>query len=205
MKALLIVDVQNDFLPGGSLAVKDSDQILEPINKLLNFPFDLIVASRDFHPKNHISFASTHNKKIGDIISINNSKQILWPDHCVQNTNGSLISNKLDLPENHIIVDKGTNIDIDSYSAFFDNAQKNATPLNTILKSNNIHDVYVVGLCTEYCVKYTALDAASLGYNTHLVLSGCKGISQKDIESALLEMRNNGVTIHETFLEGDWN
>lgn len=204
MKALLIVDVQYDFLPGGSLAVENADSIISPINHYLTLPFDHIVATRDYHPPKHVSFASTHNKKVGMTQTLEDgTDQILWPDHCIQGSTGASISKELTLPSKTIIIDKGTHIDIDSYSGFFDNQRQSQTKLDSQLKSLGIDTLYIVGLCTEYCIKFTALDAASLGYKTHLVLDGCKGINPSDSSSAIEDMKNAGIEIHPTLSKND--
>lgn len=204
MKALLIVDVQHDFLPGGSLAVESADSIISPINHYLSLPFDYIFATRDYHPPKHISFASTHNKRVGTTLSLEDGTgQILWPDHCIQGSNGASISKELALPSKTVIVDKGTHLGIDSYSGFFDNQRQSHTELDNQLNSLNIDTLYIVGLCTEYCIKFTALDAVSLGYKTHLILDGCKGINPSDSTSAIKEMRNAGIVIHQTLSNND--
>jgi nicotinamidase/pyrazinamidase len=176
-RALIVVDIQNDFLPGGALAVPSGDEIIPAINELMK-QFSLVVATQDWHPQDHKSFAINHyGKKPGDKIILAGIEQVLWQAHCVQNTYGAELSKQLDKSRITHIVKKGTDVNIDSYSAFFDNARKKSTGLDDLLKSNNVNEVYVVGLATDYCVKYTVLDAISLGYKTHLITSGCKGIN----------------------------
>ncbi len=176
--ALIIVDMQYDFLNGGSLSVSGGNRIIPKINKLRDL-YDVVILSKDWHPKNHVSFASTHSKPLFSMLG----KQMLWPDHCIKGTNGAKIHKDLKVLDTDIIIKKGKNPDIDAYSAFFDNdyeydhATKNMkkskykaqTKLNDILKSLNIKNVDVCGLAYDYCVGYTALDAKHLGYNTRVI------------------------------------
>lgn len=195
--ALIIVDVQNDFLPGGALAVPGGDEVIPVINELTKH-FDIVVASQDWHPENHKSFASNHpGKKPGDIIILNGLEQILWVDHCVQDTFGAKLSEALDRSRIVKVFPKGTNPDVDSYSAFFDNGHIYSTGLDSFLKDNNVSDVYVAGLATDYCVKYTALDSCKLGFKTHLIEKACRGVNlhPDDVRKAILEMKNAGVII----------
>ncbi|KAF2073886.1 hypothetical protein CYY_004810 [Polysphondylium violaceum] len=192
MSCLLIIDVQNDFMQGGSLQVSDSMDILKPINTLRkqhNNLFDLIVLSQDWHPFNHMSFASNHaNKKVFDTINLNGSNQILWPNHCVQESFGSEIHKGLHREKSDIIIKKGTNPTIDSYSAFMDNDKKHKTELESILKKNNITTVYICGLATDYCVYYSCLDAASLGFKTYFLQDASKGVSKDTTAKAIENM-----------------
>lgn len=199
MKALIIVDVQNDFLTGGALAVKEGDQIIPLINRLQS-KFDLIVATQDWHPKDHGSFASNHNKNPGDKIQLVGLEQILWPNHCVQGTPGADFAADLKVEKIDKVFRKGTDKDIDSYSGFFDNGHKKSTGLGDYLKEKGVIEVYVVGLATDYCVKFTALDAVSLGYKTYLIIDACKGVNLKtgDVEHAIEEMQKAGVAIVKT-------
>lgn len=197
MKALLIVDIQLDFLPGGALGVKDGNRVIPIIDDLMEMPFDYIVASRDWHPENHGSFASTHHKKPGDTVMLKGIKQILWPKHCVQGTPGSEFSPMLKLEKVHDIFSKGTDVDIDSYSAFFDNGHLKATGLDEMLKKKNITDLFIVGLTTDYCVKYSVLDAVDLGYRVFVVKDACKPVNlrEDDEDKALQEMEKVGAKI----------
>ncbi|MCG8306299.1 MAG: bifunctional nicotinamidase/pyrazinamidase [Cytophagales bacterium] len=195
MKALIVVDIQNDFLPGGALAVKDGDQIISTVNELMH-KFDLVVATQDWHPKDHGSFASNHNgRKAGDEIELYGLNQILWPDHCVQNTHGAEFSEKLEITRFDKVVRKGTDILIDSYSGFFDNGRKKDTGLNDYLKSHHVEVVFVVGLATDYCVKFTAIDAVELGYRTFIVPDATKAVNlqQGDFERSIDELVSKGV------------
>lgn len=177
MKALIIVDIQNDFLPGGALAVKNGDEIIPVVNTLIP-NFDWVIATQDWHPADHESFASNHpNGKTGDVIDLGGLEQVLWPDHCIQDTYGSKFASKLDQGKIEKVIQKGTNKNIDSYSGFFDNGKKQDTGLNRYLQWKNIGEVYIVGLATDYCVMYTALDAASLGYRTTVFSDGVKAVN----------------------------
>ena len=195
MKALIVVDIQNDFLPGGALAVKDGDQIISTVNELMH-KFDLVVATQDWHPKDHGSFASNHNgRKAGDEIELYGLNQILWPDHCVQNTQGAEFSEKLEITRFDKVVRKGTDILIDSYSGFFFFVRKKDTGLNDYLKSHHVEVVFVVGLATDYCVKFTAIDAVELGYRTFIVPDATKAVNlqQGDFERSIDELVSKGV------------
>lgn len=201
MKALLIIDVQNDFCEGGNLAVKNSLEIIPVINNLIK-KFeknnDFIIATKDWHPADHKSFASVSNTKIGEVGMLNGLPQVWWPDHCIENTEGSEFYKAL-LPVKNIVY-KGNDPEVDSYSGFFDNNKVHKTKLDEILKENNIDTLYILGLATDYCVKFTVLDALSLGYKVYLVADGCKGvnINPDDSEKAAEEMKNAGAVIIES-------
>jgi nicotinamidase/pyrazinamidase len=192
-KALILVDIQNDFMKGGSLEVPHADIIIPVVNKLLSEKdWDLVVATKDWHPEGHKSFASSHDgKNVFDVIDLNGVKQILWPDHCVQGTKGAELYEDLrgDYIDDFVV--KGTNPDIDSYSGFFDNGRVFETDLTDILDDNEIDIVYIVGLATDYCVKFTALDAFDLGFETYLVIDGVRGLD--GAEDAITEMQDKGV------------
>lgn len=195
--ALIIVDIQNDFVPGGALPSLMGNQIIPVANKVQHH-FKLIVASNDWHPANHGSFASQHpGKKIGDVINLHGIAQVLWPDHCVQNTPGAEFAPEL--KTDHIVktFHKGSDPNIDSYSAFFDNEQRRATGLGDYLKSQNVTDVYLLGIATDYCIKYSAIDALHLGFNVYVIEDGCSGINLKpnDSKDALEEIAKMGVKI----------
>ncbi|MDN3504578.1 MAG: bifunctional nicotinamidase/pyrazinamidase [Rhabdochlamydiaceae bacterium] len=196
-KALLIVDVQNDFLPGGSLEVPESDEIIPIILELVS-QFETVIATQDFHPVGHCSFASTHKKEVGDCIEVNGDEQVLWPDHCIQGTKGvNLHQSILDNVELAKIVQKGTNLKVDSYSAFFDNDLESMTDLDEYLDSEDITHLSVVGLATDYCVKNTVLDALDLGYKVSVILEGCRAVNlyPEDEEEAIKEMAAAGAQI----------
>lgn len=197
MKALIIVDIQNDFLPGGALAVPGGEEIIPLVNRLQD-KFDLVVATQDWHPAGHGSFASSHpGKKTGEVIMLNGMEQILWPDHCVQGTHGAEFAGGLDVSRIAGIIRKGTDPGIDSYSGFFDNGRKKDTGLHEFLKSNGVDTVYIAGLATDYCVKYTALDAAALGYGTFVIAGATRAVNLKsgDYDRALEEMKAAGMKI----------
>src|SRR5581483_6986296 len=159
MKALILVDLQNDFLPGGALPVPQGDTII-PLANRLQPQFNIVVATQDWHPPNHVGFASNHpGRKPGDVVTIKGRKQKLWPVHCVQHTEGAKLAPNLQLTRVNRVFTKGTDAEIDSYSAFFDNGHLNATGLSPYLRARQITEVYILGLATEYCVKFTALDA----------------------------------------------
>lgn len=190
-----MVDLQNDFCPGGSLAVPGGDEIIPIANQLQNH-FDVVVATQDWHPEDHMSFAANHpGYQPGNTIMVNGYIQVLWPSHCVQNTKGALFHPKLSTEGVHKIIYKGTNKEIDSYSAFFDNAHLRSTELREYLETQKIKDVYIMGLATDYCVKYSALDAAQLGFNVYLIQDACRGVELHagDIANAMSEMQTAGV------------
>jgi nicotinamidase/pyrazinamidase len=196
MKALICVDLQNDFCPGGSLPVKEGRDIGVLINRIQK-NFDFVVATQDWHPKDHLSFASNHKKKPGEVIDLDGLKQVLWPDHCVQGSQGAEFIEEFDQKKVDRVFQKGTDKRIDSYSAFFDNAHKKATGLGDYLKQKGIKEVYLAGLATDYCVKYSALDAMGLGFDTTVIEDACRGIDlqEGDISNALQEMRDAGCNI----------
>ncbi|MBN1901644.1 bifunctional nicotinamidase/pyrazinamidase [Candidatus Sumerlaeota bacterium] len=197
MKALILVDIQNDFLPGGALAVPEGDQIIPILNQLQK-KFDLVVATKDWHPTNHGSFASNHpGRKPGEVVDLNGLQQILWQDHCVQNTRGSEFAPSLDASKIARTFFKGTDPKIDSYSTFFDNAQRKSTGMENFLKGKGVKEVYIAGLATDYCVKYSALDAIRLGFDVTVIIDACRGVNLKpdDSDKALEEMKQAGVRI----------
>jgi nicotinamidase/pyrazinamidase len=197
MKALIIVDLQNDFLPGGALPVPHSDEVIQLANETQSY-FDVVLATQDWHPPNHGSFAANHKgKKPGDRIILDGIEQILWPVHCVQNTRGAEFAPSFDTSRIAHVFYKGTERNIDSYSTFFDNAHRRHTGLAHYLEKRSINDIYLLGLALDYCVKYSALDARQLGLNTHVIVDGCRGINLEpgDIDRALDEMKRAGTTI----------
>ena len=195
MKTLVLVDIQNDFLKGGSLAVPEGEKIIKPINKIIK-EYDLVIATKDWHPKNHISFASNHpDKKIGDIINVNGVDQVLWPDHCIQNSYGSDFPEQLDISKLAKVIYKGSDANIDSYSGFFDNGHFRSTGLSDYLKSKYVYKIDYVGLATDYCLKYTAIDSVSEGFKTRVLINCIKGIEEKGCELALNEMKSKGVEL----------
>ena len=195
MRALILVDLQNDFMPGGALAVPGGDEVMPVANRLMG-RFELVLASQDWHPVDHGSFAANHpGKRPGDRIELNGLDQILWPVHCVRETSGAEFHAELDCSRIDRVFRKGTDPGIDSYSAFFDNAQRRSTGLGRFLKQRGVRQVHVMGLATDYCVRFTALDAVRLGFETHLVVDGCRGVELQagDVELALAELERAGV------------
>ncbi len=197
MKALVIVDLQNDFLPGGALPVPRGDEVV-PLANELQRRFELVVASQDWHPPDHGSFAANHpGKKPGDRIELDGIEQILWPVHCVAHTRGADFVPSLDTAQIVEVFRKGTDPRIDSYSAFFDNGHRKATGLADYLKARAVTEIYVAGLALDYCVKFTVLDACQLGFNAHVIVDACRGIALEpgDLEKALDEMKRSGATL----------
>lgn len=192
MKALIIVDMQNDFLEGGALAVEHGNELIERINQLQE-KFELIVATQDWHPAKHKSFASQHEgKKPFDVMDWKGTPQTLWPDHCVQGTFGAALHKDLKQERIEAIIRKGTNTEIDSYSAFFDNQRKKATGLDGYLKDHLVTSVYVCGLAADFCVYYTAMDALSLGYPTHILEGSTKAINPEVFEELKAAFEDKG-------------
>ena len=197
MNALILVDLQNDFLPGGALAVPRGDEVI-PLADELQRRFDLVVATKDWHPRDHGSFAANHpGKKPGDRIMLDGIEQILWPVHCVQNTPGAEFAPSFDTTRIAHIFHKGTERNIDSYSTFFDNAHRRHTGLAHYLRERGIKEIYLMGLALDYCVKYSTLDARHLGLNTYVIVDGCRGIELRpgDIARALDEMKRAGAIL----------
>ena len=197
MKALIIVDIQNDFLPGGALAVKEGDQIIPLVNSLMN-RFDLVIATQDWHPVNHGSFADNHpGYSVGNVVKLKGMDQILWPLHCVQNTRGAAFSDALDRHKIDQVFKKGTDKEIDSYSGFYDNKHLKSTGLSDFLRDNNVTQVYIAGLATDYCVKFTAFDAASEGFQTFVIVDGTRAVNihPGDYEKAIQQMLANGIKV----------
>jgi nicotinamidase/pyrazinamidase len=197
LRALILVDVQNDFLPGGALAVPHGDEVI-PIANRLQERFELVVATQDWHPARHGSFASCYpGKKPGDLSELAGLSQVLWPDHCVQGTAGADFAKALEMNRVEAIFRKGTDPRIDSYSGFFDNGHRKATGLGDYLKGRGATDVCVLGLATDYCVKFTALDARQLGFGVALVEDGSRGVELRpgDVAAAIEEMRKAGVEV----------
>lgn len=174
--ALIIVDVQNGFTPGGHLAVQDADQIIPCINRLAGH-FQNIVITQDWHPDNHISFAENHvGKQPFESIELNYGTQVLWPKHCVQGTKDAELHPDLDVPTAQLIIRKGCHASIDSYSAFLEADHKTSTGLAGYLKERAIDTVYIVGIATDFCVAWTAIDAVQLGFKTSVIEDATKGI-----------------------------
>ncbi len=193
MTTLVITDVQNDFMPGGALGVPDGEAIVPVINRIIPH-FDHVVATLDWHPANHISFASVHDQPVG---SLYQGGQLLWPDHCIQDTQGSDFSKGLDVKSVEAIFYKGTDPMVDSYSAFFDNARNRSTGLEAFLRQSGLTNLFFVGLATDYCVLSSVIDALDLGFNVTLIRDGCKAINlHADDEARAIElMQQKGAKI----------
>jgi nicotinamidase/pyrazinamidase len=197
MKALIIVDLQNDFLPGGALPVPHGEEVIQFANEFQR-QFDLVVATKDWHPPAHGSFAANHpGKKPGDRIILDGIEQILWPVHCVQNTHGAEFAPSFDTSRIAHVFHKGTERNIDSYSTFFDNAHRRHTGLAHYLEKRGIKDIYLMGLALDYCMKYSTLDARQLELNTYVIVDGCRGIELEpgDIDRAVDEMKRAGAVL----------
>jgi nicotinamidase/pyrazinamidase len=174
--ALIVVDVQNCFLPGGSLAVKDGDQVIPVINRIAK-GFDNVVMTQDWHTPYHMSFASSHpDKKPFEVIKVAYGDQVLWPDHCVQDTEGAQIAKDIKIPQANLVIRKGFHKDVDSYSAFMEPDRKTNSGLASYLKERGIDAVFVTGLATDFCVAWTAVDARHAGLTTYVVEDACRGI-----------------------------
>jgi nicotinamidase/pyrazinamidase len=200
MNALVIVDLQNDFLPGGALPVPHGDEVI-PLANELQQRFALVLATQDWHPPDHGSFAPNHpGKKPGGRIILDGIEQILWPVHCVQNTHGAEFARSFDTSRIARVFHKGIDPRIDSYSTFFDNAHRRSTGLGEYLKERSVKNVYLLGLALDYCVKYSALDARQVGFNTHVIVDACRGIGLEpgDLDRALDEMKRAGTILLES-------
>jgi len=193
MKALLIVDVQNDFCQGGKLAVPDGDAVVPVINSLLT-NFDVIIQTQDWHPSDHSSFASNHkNMKPYDRLEFDYGDQVLWPDHCVQGSKGAEFHPSLNTNKTQVIIRKGFRKDIDSYSTFYENDQTTTTGLTGYLKERGIKEIYTTGLATDFCVKWSVLDGIDEGFTIYLVQDAVRGIDlQGSLQSAYDEMKKKG-------------
>ncbi len=195
-KALIMVDLQNDFCAGGKLAVPGGDEVI-PIANQLQSHFDLVIATKDWHPQDHTSFASNHpGYEIGDVVEVGGIPQILWPNHCVQNSKGAEWHPVLKTEAITQVFYKGTDKNIDSYSAFFDNKHLRSTGLSDYLLSQQIEEVYIMGLATDYCVKYSTLDAIHLGFHVYVIEDACRGVElfAGDIKQSIQDMQSAGVT-----------
>ncbi|MDX1592492.1 MAG: bifunctional nicotinamidase/pyrazinamidase [Balneolaceae bacterium] len=193
MKALLIIDVQNDFCPGGALAVPDGDKVVPVINKLIP-RFDAIIQTQDWHPKGHHSFASSHEgKEPYDTVEMDYGSQVLWPDHCVQGSQGAEFHPDLNTLKTQVTIRKGFRKDIDSYSTFFENDQETSTGLIGYLKERGITSLYAVGLATDFCVKWSVLDGIEEGFDMTVVTDAVKGIDlDGSLDAAWEEMEGRG-------------
>jgi len=200
MKALLVVDIQNDFLPGGALGVPEGDEIIETVNKLQIYnKFDLVVGTQDWHPADHGSFASQYEGKNPlDRTTLAGLDQILWPDHCVRGTRGAQFPDQLDTRKMEAIFRKGMEKDIDTYSAFFDNGHKKDTGLAGYLRARNIDHVYIVGLAGDFCVNFSIRDALNEGFKVTLIRDCTRPINQSEFENVLKELSELGTEVIES-------
>ena len=196
MNALLMVDIQKDFLPGGSLEVPQGDEIIPVANEIQEY-FDLVVATQDWHPMDHGSFASNHpGKQPGDKIELDGVEQVLWPDHCIQQTGGADFADDLKMDRVEKIIRKGTDPLVDSYSGFYDNQHKRATGLHEYLSRKGVDTVTIAGLAADVCVRYTALDAMELGYKVFLVRNATRAVDGNEaLEETLRELREKGAGV----------
>jgi nicotinamidase/pyrazinamidase len=195
--ALVLVDLQYDFCPGGALAVADGDATIAVANREMA-RFTTVVATQDWHPADHQSFAVMHpGKRAFEVIDLHGLPQVLWPAHCVQGSHGAELHAGLDRARIAHVARKGTDPTVDSYSGFFDNGKRNATGLADWLRGHDIDELAILGLATDYCVKFTALDARALGFRVVLIAAGCRAVnlSPGDGDKAIAEMRAAGVTI----------
>ena len=192
--ALIVVDVQYSFMPGGSLAVPHGDEVV-PIINVLAKRFDNVVLTQDWHPPRHASFASQHpGSRPFDTVALAYGEQILWPDHCVERTPGAQFHPRLDIAHCELVVRKGYHRDIDSYSAFFENDRKTPTGLTGYLRERGLTRLFIVGLATDFCVAYSALDARRLGFEVTVIEAGCRGIDvHGSLAAAWQQMEEAGV------------
>lgn len=192
MKTLILIDVQNDFIPGGSLAVPEGDQIITPINGMLH-KFDLVIATQDWHPQSHKSFASNHpNKEVFDKVELQGLEQTLWPDHCVQQTQGAEFHPDLQTGPIEAIFHKGMDPEIDSYSGFYDNGHKKSTGLSGYLKEKQATELYLCGLAADICVYYSILDALQLGFSVNLIDDASRALDKEGFKQMKKELEKKG-------------
>ena len=196
-KALIVIDMQYDFLPGGALAVENGDEIIPVINRIQE-DFDVVVATQDWHPEGHHSFASSHpGKNEFEVITMNGQEQVLWPDHCVQGSRGAELSDAVDWRKVSAVFRKGMDPRVDSYSGFFDNNRKNSTGLSGYLQELDVSSIYVAGLAADYCVYYTAKDGKELGFDTYYILNATREISKDTYQAGLKDLENKEVHLIE--------
>ena len=205
-RALLLVDLQNDFCAGGALAVPEGDSTVDVANRLIDWCSlrgEKVVSSLDWHPANHGSFASQHQVAPYTQGQLDGLAQTFWPDHCVQNSQGAALHPLLNLHGIDKTFYKGENPQVDSYSAFFDNGRRQATELNAWLVQQRITDLIIMGLATDYCVKFTVFDALELGYTVNVIIDGCRGVNiqPQDSTQAFMEMAAAGATLYTL---ADW-
>lgn len=198
MKALVVIDPQIDFCPGGALAVADGDSIMQPINAMMD-AFDMVILTQDWHPQGHSSFASSHEGAAPfTLTEMPYGPQVLWPDHCIQGSEGAAFHVALDTDRADAVIRKGTNPAVDSYSAFFENDKATVTGLAGLLRERGCEDLTMVGLATDYCVAWSALDGMANGFRVDVRLPACRAIDlDGSLDKALADMRAAGVTLVE--------
>jgi nicotinamidase/pyrazinamidase len=197
---LLIIDLQNDFCPGGSLAVEAGDEVVPLINRIMP-AFTRVVATQDWHPPDHVSFATSHpGRRPLDVVVADGVRQVLWPDHCVQGSLGAQLHPRLDQARIGLVLRKGMRRGLDSYSAFFENDHRSDTGLRHYVKGMKIKELFICGLATDYCVFATAQDARKLGFRVTLVRDACRGVDfpKGSVEQAIADMQRAGVRITES-------
>lgn len=196
---LLAIDIQNDFCPGGALAVPEGDGIIPIVNRLQTH-FDNVVLTQDWHPANHTSFAAQHRgRKAFETVTLDYGDQVLWPDHCVQGTDGAAFHPALDQGRAHLVIRKGFRPEIDSYSAFFENDRTTPTGLSGYLRERGIDRVFLTGLATDVCVRFSAMDARNHGFDTVLIVDACRGLDERGVNGAVTAMKEAGVRVIESF------
>ena len=196
MKALVVIDPQNDFCPGGALAVAEGDSIMQPINEMMG-AFDLVILTQDWHPQGHSSFASSHDGAVPfSLTDMPYGPQVLWPDHCIQGSDGAAFHPALDTMRADVVIRKGSNPAVDSYSAFFENDKATATGLAGLLRDRGCEELTMVGLATDYCVAWSALDGVANGFRVEVRLPTCRAIDlDGSLDRSLADMRAAGVTL----------
>lgn len=199
MKALVLVDLQYDFMPGGALAVPEGDAVVAVARRLAP-AFEVVVATQDWHPADHGSFAANHpGRAPGEVIDLDGLTQVLWPVHCVQESRGAALVDELGEVKGRLaaVFPKGSDPRVDSYSGFFDNGHRRATGLAEYLRRRGVDEVFVMGLATDYCVRFTAIDAVAQGFRTHLVVDGCRAVelAPGDGARAIAAMEAAGVRV----------
>ena len=198
MNCLIVVDVQNDFLPGGALAVKNGDLVIAEINELQKH-FELVIATQDWHPADHKSFASAHDEKeVFQEIILDGLPQVLWPDHCVQDTYGAEFSSLLSTKNIEAIFRKGMDKNIDSYSGFFDNGKRKATGMSAYLKGRGVTAVFVTGLAGDYCVNFTAKDALELNFDATIITNATRPINEDNFLKEMQRFQSMGGKVVES-------
>jgi len=200
MKALLLIDIQNDFLPGGALAVPEGNRIIPLVNQLQS-QFELVIATQDWHPAGHKSFASSHaGMRPFQVIHLMGHEQVLWPDHCIQGQPGAAFPAELEMNQVAAVFRKGMSREIDSYSGFYDNGHLKSTGLANYLQGMQVSEVYITGLAGDYCVYFTAKDALSEGFQTYIIEDATRAISKEGYERAMVDIAELGGKI---FHSGD--